>query len=117
MRNRHLDSWGEVDDLALAAIRYRRSPSKNRRQDDVLIGGGWMARKSRCHRGLRGCGLALSTMTTEGSPSNQFLLGLSKKLSRDTGLPSLPGFACPGRSFGSGADLGEPGASLTLSLS
>ena len=83
--------------------------SKNRRQDDVLVGGGWMACKSRCHRGLRECGLALSTMTTEDSPSNQFLLGLRKKSYWDTGLPSLPGFACPGRSFWSGADRGEPG--------
>ncbi len=97
------------DALALAAIGYRRGQSKNRRQDDVLIGGGWMARKSRCHRGLRERGLAVSTMTTEDSPSNQFLLGLSKKSYRDTDLPSLPGFACPGRSFGSRADRGEPG--------
>ncbi len=83
--------------------------SKNRRQDDVLIGGGWMAPKSRCDRGLRERGLPVSTMTNEDSPSNLFLLlGLWKKSFWDTNLPSLSGFACPSRSFGSGADRGEP---------
>ena len=90
---------------------------KNRRQDDVLIGGGWMARKSRCHQGLRDGGLALSTMTNDDSLSNQFLLGLLKKSYRDTGLPSLPGFACPDRSFGQGPIRASREASLMLSLS
>ena len=56
-------------------------------------------------------------MTNDDSLSNQFLLGLLKKSYRDTGLPSLPGFACPDRSFGQGPIRASREARLMLSLS